>query len=174
MSLKYALLGMLSIRPMSGYDIKKFFDQSVGLIWNATHSQIYVQLDQMENEGLVEKRSIIQEGRPNKNLYRATDKGFRALQQWLADPISTPDYKDEFMLRFFFSDFLDRGVLKEHLLKARQMMMDRLAALEKVASRKVPPMSNITRHATHMGQKYYQMYVDWLDEGLCLLDKGKL
>lgn len=174
MSLKYALLGMLSIRPMSGYDIKKFFDQSVGLIWNATHSQIYVQLDQMENDGLVEKRSIIQEGRPNKNLYRATDKGFRELQRWLAEPISSPDYKDEFMLRFFFSDFLDRGVLKEHLIKARQMMTARLEALEKVANRKVPPMSNITLHATHMGQKYYQMYRDWLDEGIGLLEKGQL
>jgi len=174
MSLKYALLGMLSIRPMSGYDIKKFFDQSVGLIWNATHSQIYVQLDQMENEGLVEKRSIIQEGRPNKNLYRATDKGFRELQRWLGEPISTPDYKDEFMLRFFFSDFLDRARLKQHLEKARELMTVKLGSLEKVASRKVPPMSNITLHAARMGQRYYQMYLDWLQEGINLLESGQL
>lgn len=174
MSLKYALLGMLSIRPMSGYDIKKFFDQSVGLIWNATHSQIYVQLDQMENDGLVEKRSIIQEGRPNKNLYRATDKGFRELQRWLAEPINAPDYKDEFMLRFFFSDFLDRGILKSHLENAKLLMNKKLQALEKVAERKVPPMSNITLHAAHMGQRYYQMYLDWLEEGIGLLEKGQL
>ncbi|MDP2661384.1 MAG: PadR family transcriptional regulator [Dehalococcoidia bacterium] len=174
MSLKYALLGMLSIRPMSGYDIKKFFDQSVGLIWNATHSQIYVQLDQMENDELVEKRNIIQEGRPNKNLYRATDKGFRDLQRWLAGPISAPDYKDDFMLRFFFSDFLDRGILKEHLEKARELMTERLGAMEKVAARKVPPMSNITLHAANMGQRYYQMYLDWIQEGLRLLDNGQL
>lgn len=174
MSLKYALLGMLSIRPMSGYDIKKFFDQSVGLIWNATHSQIYVQLDQMETEGLVEKRNIIQEGRPNKNLYRATEKGFKELQRWLADSISSPDYKDEFMLRFFFSDFLDKDTLRSHLLEAKEMMNVRLRALGKVAERKVPPMSSITLHATHMGQRYYQMYLDWLDEGLQLLEKGQL
>ncbi|HLB13129.1 MAG TPA: PadR family transcriptional regulator [Dehalococcoidia bacterium] len=174
MSLKYALLGMLSIRPMSGYDIKKFFDQSVGLIWNATHSQIYVQLDQMEGEGLVEKRSIIQEGRPNKNLYRATDKGFRELQQWLAEPIRAPDYKDEFMLRFFFSDFLDREILKDHLKKAQGLMTDRMQSLEKVTNRKVPPMSNITLHAARMGQRYYQMYLDWLEESLCLVESGQL
>jgi len=174
MSLKYALLGMLSIRPMSGYDIKKFFDQSVGLIWNATHSQIYVQLDQMENDGLVEKRSIIQEGRPNKNLHRATDKGFRELQRWLAEPISAPDYKDEFMLRFFFSDFLDRGILKQHLLRARELMNGRLDSLEKVTNRKVPPMSNITLHAARMGQRYYQMYLDWIEESINLLESGQL
>lgn len=174
MSLKYALLGMLSIRPMSGYDIKKFFDQSVGLIWNATHSQIYVQLDQMENDGLVEKRSIIQEGRPNKNLYRATDKGFRELQRWLAEPISAPDYKDEFMLRFFFSDFLDRGILKQHLLRVRELMNGRLDSLEKVTNRKVPPMSNITLHAARMGQRYYQMYLDWIEESINLLESGQL
>lgn len=174
MSLKYALLGILSVRPMSGYDIKKFFDQSVGLIWNATHSQIYVQLDQLEDEALAEKRNIIQEGRPNKNLYRATEKGFWELRRWLAEPISAPDYKDEFMLRFFFSDFLDREILREHLLKARDLMAGRRVALEKVATRKVPPMSNITLHAARMGQRYYQMYVDWIDDGLSLLEAGQL
>lgn len=174
MSLKFALLGILSIRPMSGYDIKKFFDQSVGLIWNATHSQIYVQLDQLKDEELVEKRSIIQEGRPNKNLYRATEKGFRELRRWLGEPINAPDYKDEFMLRFFFSDFLDREILKGHLHKAQELMTSRREALEKVASRKVPPMSNITLHAARLGQSYYQMYLDWIEEGLRLLEEGQL
>ncbi|MBI2849086.1 MAG: PadR family transcriptional regulator [Chloroflexi bacterium] len=174
MSLKYALLGMLSIRPMSGYDIKKFFDQSVGLIWNATHSQIYTQLDQLESEELVEKRSIVQEGRPNKNLYRATEKGLKELQRWLAGPIVPPDVKDEFMLRFFFSDFLDRETLKAHLLEARDIMKSRLESLRRVTTRKVPPMSNITLHAAQMGQRYYHTYVKWIDEGLDLLEKGQL
>jgi PadR family transcriptional regulator AphA len=159
---------------MSGYDVKKFFDQSVGLIWNATHSQIYVQLDQLEGEGLVEKRSIIQEGRPNKNLYRATEKGLQELKRWLAEPITVPDYKDEFMLRFFFSDFLERQVLKGHLERARELMKARRQALEKVSNQKVPPMSNITRHAAIMGQRYYQLYLDWINEGLQLLEAGKL
>ena len=33
MSLDHAILGFLSYEPMSGYDLKKLFDQSVAHFW---------------------------------------------------------------------------------------------------------------------------------------------
>ena len=35
MSLKHAILGFLSLQPMTGYDLKKAFDQSVRHFWPA-------------------------------------------------------------------------------------------------------------------------------------------
>ena len=44
MSLKHALLGFLSYAPMTGYDLKRYFDQSIHHFWNANLSQIYPRL----------------------------------------------------------------------------------------------------------------------------------
>ena len=38
---KYAILGMLSIEPMSGYDIKKEVEKSISNFWTESYGQIY-------------------------------------------------------------------------------------------------------------------------------------
>jgi len=40
MSLRYAILGLLSAEPMSGYDLAKWMDRGLGNIWSAHASQI--------------------------------------------------------------------------------------------------------------------------------------
>ena len=41
MSLEYAILGFLCYKPLSGYDLKKIFDNSVQHFWPADQGQIY-------------------------------------------------------------------------------------------------------------------------------------
>ena len=53
MSLRYALLAVLTARPMTGYDLARTFHASVGHVWNAPNSQIYPELHRMENDGLI-------------------------------------------------------------------------------------------------------------------------
>ena len=53
MPLSHAILGFLDYQPMSGYDLKKYFDQSVAHFWSATQSHIYKALENLENEGMV-------------------------------------------------------------------------------------------------------------------------
>ncbi|MBI4320488.1 MAG: PadR family transcriptional regulator [Chloroflexi bacterium] len=174
MSLKYAMLGTLSIKPMSGYDVKKSFERSVGLIWNANYSQIYAQLHRLDEEGLVQKQEVIQNGKPNKKLYSLTDDGLRELKAWLAEPIAVADLKDEFMLKFFFSDHLDREALRSHLVEGRRLMKEREQAIELVTTGRAPTISNIGSHAAQMGVRYYRLYVQWIEEALELLDEGRL
>ena len=63
MSLKYAILGFLSYKSFSGYDLKKAFDNSVRHFWSANQSQIYRTLAQLDEEGLVAKEVIEREER---------------------------------------------------------------------------------------------------------------
>lgn len=174
MSLKYALLGALSIKPMSGYDIKKIFERGIGLAWNANFSQIYPHLHRLEKEGLVERRDVIQDGRPNKKLYSLTPKGLEELKSWLAEPITVAYLKDEFALKFFFSDHLDKQTLREHLLRGLELMRQRERAIELVTTGKAPTISNIGAHAAQLGLRYYRLYAEWIEEALRLLDEGKL
>jgi hypothetical protein len=53
-SLRYALLALLRVGPLSGYDLQKQFSLSVGHVWHAPDSQIYPELRKMETEGLIE------------------------------------------------------------------------------------------------------------------------
>ena len=69
MSLAHAILASLEFQPMTGYDLKKFFDTSVGHFWTTTQSHIYKALNDLENEGWVQKEIIEQEDRPNRKEY---------------------------------------------------------------------------------------------------------
>lgn len=99
---QYAILGILSISPMSGYDIKKFIEISIGYFWNENFGHIYPVLKRLKSEGLVTKHIEEADLRPNRNVYTITDKGKETLSQWLSeDPQNTP-YRDEMLFKLFF------------------------------------------------------------------------
>lgn len=126
MSLKYALLGVLSMREMSGYDIKRHFDRAVHFVWNASDSQIYRELRGMERDGLIASRLVQQESKPNKRLYHLTEDGVRELDAWLVSPAETPYSKEPFLLRLFFmarvSDDDARKVLEARLAEVESLL----------------------------------------------------
>src|SRR5260370_41678899 len=85
---KYAILGVLSYGPMSGYDIKKFIQQSISNFWSESYGQIYPILTQLTAEGLASSHTEHQDGKPERYMYTLNGKGREALQQWLAEPSS--------------------------------------------------------------------------------------
>lgn len=142
MSLKHALLGFLSYGPMTGYEIKKFFDVSVAHFWNAELSQIYPSLKQMEAEGLVEMRVQVQADRPNRKVYTITEDGRRELVDWLSRPASTDQVREPLMIKLFFGSALRREdlirVLRhrvEELREATAMYERGCAIIENLANR---------------------------------------
>jgi len=82
MSLKHILLGMLD-EPRSGYDLKKEFDQSLRNFWQAELSQIYPQLQKLEDEGFLKSKQEASPEGPPRRVYRRSAKGRRELLQWL-------------------------------------------------------------------------------------------
>jgi DNA-binding PadR family transcriptional regulator len=71
---KYALLGVLSLGPASGYDIKKYCDVSIAHFWNENYGHIYPVLRQMEAEGLVDRKTEMNEGKA-RHVYHMTEQG---------------------------------------------------------------------------------------------------
>jgi PadR family transcriptional regulator, regulatory protein AphA len=115
MSLSYAILGILSYGPMTGYNLKKVFDKSISHVWAASLSQIYRELSKLEHKGYVSSIKEEQKDRPDKRVYTITDDGKNAFVQWLQEfPEELSfSHRDEFMLRIFFGSRLD----KEELIK---------------------------------------------------------
>jgi DNA-binding PadR family transcriptional regulator len=49
---KFAVLGLLAYAPLSGYDIRRIYAQSLGNFWSESYGAIYPILKRLEEEGL--------------------------------------------------------------------------------------------------------------------------
>jgi DNA-binding PadR family transcriptional regulator len=101
------VLGMLSLGPRSGYDIKTVVDRSTRFFWAASYGQIYPELRRLEAEGLIEGEDA-PSGARSRRVYQLTKAGRDALREWLFGPTVTIEYRDESLLRLFFADALPR------------------------------------------------------------------
>jgi DNA-binding PadR family transcriptional regulator len=99
-SIRHAILGYLALEPRSGYDLKRAFDQTLGLAWNAYDSQIYTELRRLEADGFVAGSDA--GGGRRRRVYSLTETGQEELDGWLASPTHTSFTRDEFLLRLFF------------------------------------------------------------------------
>ena len=67
-TLQYILLGLLAKQDLTGYDIKKLFEQEVGDFWFARHSQVYPELRKMEKKRNDHRPSLCLRGKTAENL----------------------------------------------------------------------------------------------------------
>lgn len=116
--LKYAILGLLSRRPMTGYDLWKEFDYELAEFWHAKHSQIYTELKKLHDEGDVTFDIEISGDVLEKKQYQLTEKGKEEFLNWLdtEEPIARTA-KDVFRVRMYFCNNLplsERIHLLEH------------------------------------------------------------
>jgi PadR family transcriptional regulator, regulatory protein AphA len=124
MSLRFALLGLLSDQSMSGYDLTKRFEQSLGNVWYARHSQIYPELNRLHKEALIE---IVAEGPRGRKEYSATQAGKDAVRDWLLTTEPEWGLRSEPMLRSFFLWMLEPDEARRYLSTYREWFAERLA-----------------------------------------------
>ncbi|MQA85675.1 MAG: PadR family transcriptional regulator [Streptosporangiales bacterium] len=105
MSLRHALLALLTARPMTGYDLAKQFDQSVAYVWHAPHSQIYPELRRLEASGLVSAESVARGNRATKRTYRITEEGRAELERWVKEVTPPPLERDAARLKATYFEF---------------------------------------------------------------------
>lgn len=102
----YALLCLLSCKPMSGYTMKQHVDQVLSHFWKTSYGQIYPTMRKFLEDDLVTVEEKLNDKGQICKYYSITDKGVEELKEWLA--MDTPDfnYRDESLLKFFFSSIL--------------------------------------------------------------------
>lgn len=119
MSLRYAVLALLSSEPMTGYDLVRYFDNTVGLTWAASHSQLYPELQRMEAEGLISGNTILRGQRARKRLYSITPRGEHEFRTWTMKPLPYLPERDAHRLQILYGEFADlnavRKLLNEHI-----------------------------------------------------------
>ena len=111
MAIKYAILGLLHYQGMHGYQIKKHIEQNFGHMWTVNYGQIYPNLKNLEDEGLISMSEInnVGEKGPSRKQYSITDDGKAEFRRWLEkSPERGILLRDPFLTRFVFFGFGSR------------------------------------------------------------------
>jgi len=116
MSIKYAILGLLSWKPSTGYEMKKVFEESSAMYWSGNNNQIYKTLVQLLDEGLVTSEVRHQEASPSKKVYTITDDGLKELKKWVVSRPEAPEFRKPFLVQLAWADRLSDMELNELLL----------------------------------------------------------
>jgi DNA-binding PadR family transcriptional regulator len=103
-SLRHAVLGLLSLSPSNGYELTQRFDDSLGTAWYASHSQIYPELAKLEEAGLVE---VVGEGARGSRTFAVTDAGRAEVRRWVAEKDVHRGQRSETALRWFLAFLLE-------------------------------------------------------------------
>lgn len=115
MSLRHALLGVLKDRPLTGYDLVRHFQGTVGFLWSAPQSQIYPELRRMEAAGLIKARVAPRGQRAQKRIYSVTDEGMTELRRWAGAFMPLPAHRDPVHLKAAFFDLAPLDSVREQL-----------------------------------------------------------
>jgi PadR family transcriptional regulator, regulatory protein AphA len=111
MSIEFAILGLLSWRPLSGYDLKKAFADSEIYYWSGNNNQIYKSLVALHKSGLVTQEVIQQKNLPAKKLYSITGEGRTALRGWVCTAPLLPEVHNSFLIQLAWGDMLSAAEL---------------------------------------------------------------
>lgn len=104
MSIRHAILGLLSEKPMHGYRLREAFAQRVSPLWGLTTGQIYQSLAALEGAGFLESHGERRGRRPARRIYAVTERGRTELAAWLHE---TPTawmrpFRDDLLIRLMF------------------------------------------------------------------------
>ena len=98
MSVRHAILALLSEGPKYGLQLRQEFESSTGEVWPLNIGQVYTTLQRLERDGLVESDEPENEG-PQKGFH-ITEAGSTELSSWLnTPPDMTSPPRDELVIK---------------------------------------------------------------------------
>jgi DNA-binding PadR family transcriptional regulator len=121
MSLRFALLALLSKEPNSGYGLQRLLRGTLSHLWDARLQQIYAELARAQEDGLVDVQHVDMPNRPAKKIYTLTSAGDELLDEWLADRTDPYVPKDPLFTKLYCIGRLPA----EHLLRQLDDRLDR-------------------------------------------------
>jgi DNA-binding PadR family transcriptional regulator len=173
-STQYPVLGLLCIKPMSGYDLRADVEGTLSSFWRESEGQIYPTLRMLEETGQI----VRIEGKRNqgreRQVYAITDLGRERLRAWIAEEPRMQSPRNEFLLKVWMMRHGPKGAVLAHIRQHRQQVAIRMAAaveLQKLVERNdkfpdFPVWQTLFRYGVLMRQAE----LSWCDETLALLE----
>lgn len=99
----FTILGLLSWKPMSGYDIKKYIEIGLSHFWSESYGQLFPALNSLVEQGLATRQQATSAGKRKKNIYTISPQGRQQFLVWLGEPVEQMTVRNEALLKFFLS-----------------------------------------------------------------------
>ena len=132
---QFTILGLLAGGPLSGYDIRRSVEETIGHFWSESYGQIYPELRRVAEEGLVTRTRAGGEGRPSRQIYTLTRAGGERLRTWLGEPAEPQVQREELLLKLFLGAQASPGTSLRHVGRHREEQQQRLEILARIEDR---------------------------------------
>jgi PadR family transcriptional regulator, regulatory protein AphA len=175
---RFAVLGLLSIRPMSGYDLKQVIEASTRNFWNESYGQIYPVLRELTADGLTTREEDRREGGRERHIYTLTRLGQEELQKWLVEPVERQQVRNELLLKLFFGAQVPVEVTIGHVERFRgrqQRALRRYEEAEATMNARESPSDPNRQHwliTLSYGRHQAQAAIEWSEETLSTLRRS--
>ncbi|MWV45604.1 PadR family transcriptional regulator [Paenibacillus sp. HJL G12] len=167
--LEYIILGLLMEGNMSGYDMKKTIDLSIGMFYKASFGSLYPALKRLTDKEWV---SVAEEegNSKNKKIYSLLPAGRESFILWLGEPLALS--RNEFLVRVFFYDYLDDKTrhlrLTEYMHKLNQEI-GRLHAVEQIVAGELAEIPDPQKHYFRVsvlsyGKHFFNMEKEYVEQ----------
>jgi len=162
----FAILGLLSIAPMSGYDTARAAERSISYFWPISKTHVYSELARLEELGWAEADEVRQDGLPDKRVFHITVEGEDALDAWLIEgKIPDDQYRSPFLIKLFIGHRIPRDKIHAMVEEYRVGAEAERAALEEIVDMlAAEPKAAHVRATALLGLRVAEAALRWAEE----------
>ena len=167
-----AVLGGLSVAPMTGYALRQAISDVLGHFWSESFGQIYPTLSQLESQG-----RVIRNGTERSSPYAITQAGLERLRELLAEPVQQVPPRNGLLLRLFFGRQLGAEVCASLVRDARHDAVGQLAGFAAIREEIASEPDTELEHpywllTVSAGEHAARAAIAWADVALAALDEN--
>jgi len=129
--LDYIIMGMVLGQELTGYDIKKEVEQSIGNFYNINYGRLYPALSKLSDQGLLTMREEMQ-GKRLKKFYQTTKLGENTFLNWLSSPVDEQASAEFQLVQIFFYGCLPKELRDQRLREYENLLKKMLQQLQQI------------------------------------------
>lgn len=170
MNIRYLILGLLTQKPMTGYDVKTSLEDLKWLVDVPSYGSLYPALHNLLEEGMVSRTIVPKEGKPSRKVYSITQTGTDTLQSWLEQPIEADTSQKGFVMRLLLASNFSREGLIAYLQQRHHQTTAHRTALERYIEIDTPGANTaIDQLVVDYGLAVARTEILWLEGALARL-----
>lgn len=168
---RYVLLGLLREEDLSGYELKQIIDRRLHFFWQESYGQIYPELKQLLEEGLIEEASNEENvtSKREKTRYHITNKGRECIHEWLLEENEKDTTRSEFLLKIYVSQNNDQELMRKHIQVFKEQAESQLEFFRQCHAQLTSCLEVHENHrqivdVLNLGIGQQELYISWCEE----------
>ena len=155
-----SLLGLLTWKPASGWDLVAHIQRTIGAFWNVTRSQVYRELKLLTEAGLIQEAPL---GPRDRRPFRLTAAGRQAFERWIAQIPGDIVMRFPLALSMYFGEHIDAAqlaaILEEHRARHSAEIARLRAFAPEVSATDSPHLAEVLR----LGIMFHDVILRWIE-----------